>query len=108
MRQGAHGGRTPGAAVAALMLAFLVAPAFADAAGAQFEVGAEAQRFTTPRAGATAGDPADCLPSGGAAAFSGERALPFGDPCAAQQQSGHYDLGDPYLDCNHDGRWDGN
>src|SRR4051794_33867623 len=108
MRQGAHGGRTPGAAIAALMLAFLVAPAFADAAGAQFEVGAAAQSFTTPRAGATAGDPADCLPSGGAAVFSGNRAFSFEEPYVDQQQSGHYDLGDPYVDCNHDGRWDGN
>src|SRR4051794_489517 len=108
MRQGAHGGRTRGAAIAALMLAFLVAPAFADAAGPQFEGGAAAQPFPPPRAGAPAGDPADCPPSGGAAVFSGDRAFSFEEPYVDQQQSGHYDLGDPYVDCNHDGRWDGN
>ncbi len=32
----------------------------------------------------------------------------FEEPYLDAQGSGHYDLGDPFLDCNHNGRWDGN
>jgi hypothetical protein len=74
---------------------------------AQFTVGAGVQSFTPPAAGALGSDPADCAPPVDAA-FGGPRQFAFEEPYTDQQSSGHYDLGDPFLDCNHDGRWDGN
>ena len=97
--------------------------------GAPFEVGAAtvsyappcgpdgtptANNCTLPPAGFT--DPADCtaavtnvVPAGTPLdVFSGRRLFAFEEPYADEQSSGHYDLGDPYVDCNGDGRWDGN
>ena len=56
-------------------------------------------------------DPADCGLSATQLAtlgFTGRRLFAFEEPYQDRQGSGHYDLGDPYLDCNGDGRWDGN
>jgi hypothetical protein len=50
-------------------------------------------------------DPASCVAS---KQFSGRRLFAFEEPYIDQQKSGHYDLGDPFVDCNGDGRWDGN
>lgn len=84
----------------------------AAAAALPFMVGAASQGYAPPPAGASlapflATDPAECLPPGNTV-FSGPRAFAFEEPYVDAQGSGHYDLGDPFLDCNHNGRWDGN
>jgi hypothetical protein len=50
-------------------------------------------------------DPANCVAPPG---FTGRRLFAFEEPYVDQQHSGHYDEGDPFVDCNGDGRWDGN
>ena len=50
-------------------------------------------------------DPAACLAPPG---YTGRRLFAFEEPYVDQKGSGHYDLGDPFVDCNQDGRWDGN
>lgn len=72
-----------------------------------FFVGAAVADFTPPPHGALANDPADCV---GAldGLFTGPRAFAFEEPYVDLKGSGHYDLGDPFLDCNANGRWDGN
>jgi hypothetical protein len=72
-----------------------------------FSVGAAVTSFSPPAANALSSDPADCA-SAADAIFTGPRQFAFDEPYSDQQGSGHYDLGDPFLDCNHDGRWDGN
>jgi hypothetical protein len=53
-------------------------------------------------------DPASsCLPTG-TTVYTGRRLFAFEEPYVDQMATGHYDLGDPFLDCNADGRWDGN
>jgi hypothetical protein len=53
-------------------------------------------------------DPASsCLPAG-TTTFTGRRLFAFEEPYTDQMATGHYDVGDPFLDCNADGRWDGN
>jgi hypothetical protein len=74
---------------------------------AGFRVGAAVENFTPPAAGSLAADPADCATTADAA-FNGPRQFAFEEPYIDLQGSGHYDPGDPYLDCNHNGRWDGN
>jgi hypothetical protein len=104
MREGATQRRALLVTVVVALLAFAAAPAVADAA-ARFQAGAATRSFTPPRPGGS--DPADCV-SPANALFSGPRAFSFEEPYVDQQSTGHYDLGDPYVDCNHDGRWDGN
>ncbi len=70
-----------------------------------FSAGAAVADFTPPLHGQFAGDASDCDPTG---AFDGPRKWAFTEPYKDQQGSGHFDQGDPYLDCNHNGRWDGN
>jgi hypothetical protein len=70
-----------------------------------FRVGAATVSFTPPLAGKIKSDPADCDPSG---AFDGPRKFAFEEPYKDQHGSGHYDSGDAFLDCNGNGRWDGN
>ena len=74
---------------------------------ALFRVGAAVQSFTPPPAGAIASDPADCVTQADSQ-FTGKRYFAFEEPYVDEQGDGHYDPGDPFLDCNHDGRWDGN
>jgi hypothetical protein len=104
--------------LAALLAAIAVAAGTASASGQQtgsrptgqaapFTVGAGVESFTPPGAGTLSSDPANCVPSAGGV-FTGPRQFAFEEPYIDQQGSGHYDLGDPFLDCNHDGRWDGN
>ena len=50
-------------------------------------------------------DPASCVSAPG---LTGQRLFAFEEPYLDQQATGHYDPGDPYVDCNADGRWDGN
>jgi len=88
------------------------------AASAPFSVGAAVASFTPPCGpdGTPAAnnctppptgfhDPASCVSPPG---FTGRRLFAFEEPYVDQQQSGHYDEGDPFVDCNGDGRWDGN
>lgn len=100
---GGHGCRAPGHPI--------VAPGQGPPAGsgksALFSVGAATADFTPPRRGAIAGDASDCDPSGGVV-YSGRRDWAFMEPYVDVKASGHFDQGDPYLDCNHNGRWDGN
>jgi hypothetical protein len=74
---------------------------------ALFRAGAAVESFTPPTSGTLQSDPADCL-SQADGAFTGPRYFAFEEPYIDQQGDGHYDPGDPFLDCNHDGRWDGN
>jgi hypothetical protein len=97
-------------------------PAVVHAASPPFTVGADVESYTPycgPQGTATANhctpppvtftDPAECgLPAVALAPLSGPRLFAFEEPYFDQKGTGHYDLGDPYLDCNGDGRWDGN
>jgi hypothetical protein len=94
-------------AMVAIALGVAVPGASGSSAAGRFRVGAAVQSFAPPAAGAIQADPADCA-SAADAAFNGPRKFAFEEPYIDQQNSGHYDLGDPFLDCNHDGRWDGN
>ncbi len=74
-----------------------------------FRVGAAVRDFTPPRFGRLADDPADCLRGPAQQAlYDGSRRFAFEEPYADEQHTGHYDAGDPYLDCNANERWDGN
>ena len=73
---------------------------------AQFKVGAATASFSPPLRGhAPGGDPADCDHTG---AFNGPRQFAYEEPYKDLQHHGHYDLGDPFKDCNGNRRWDGN
>lgn len=100
-------------------------PGAAAASGASagaFRVGAAVGDFSPPLRGrAPRGDASDCL-SG--ATFSGPRKWAFMEPYTDVKKSGHYDgpsdatslvppgnvpfPGDPFTDCNGNGRWEGN
>ncbi|HVA60366.1 MAG TPA: hypothetical protein VNG13_07490 [Mycobacteriales bacterium] len=80
--------------------------ATAPSHGAAFLAGAAVTDFTPPLAGQI--DPADCAAGTAlASVYSGPRQFAFEEPYVDQSHVGHYVLGDPYLDCNHNGRWDG-
>jgi len=85
---------------------------------ARFSVGAAVMSYTPPCGpdGAPAinnctpappgfVDPANCVAP---PTFTGRRLFAFEEPYVDRQNTGHYDPGDPYVDCNADGRWDGN
>ncbi len=94
------------ALVAGVLALYAALPAGAAArGGAGFRVGAATVNFTPPLHGQLADDPADCPapPS-----YDGPRKFAFEEPYQDQQSSGHYDPGDPFMDCNGNGRWDGN
>ena len=74
-------------------------------AACRFRAGAASVSFTPPAAGKLANDPADCAAP---PTYDGRRDFAFEEPYEDQQGSGHYDPGDPYMDCNGNGRWDGN
>jgi hypothetical protein len=81
----------------------------APPSSAGFRVGAATADFTPPPAGSIAHDPADCVAGTPLeSVFSGPRRFAFEEPYVDQANVGHYVLGDPFADCNHDGRWDGN
>jgi hypothetical protein len=94
-------------ASATLALTTTASPAAARPSrrAADFRVGAATVSFTPPIAGKVKNDPADCDPSG---AFDGPRKFAFEEPYKDEQGSGHYDSGDAFVDCNGNGRWDGN
>src|SRR5579884_3369727 len=73
---------------------------------AHFRVGAAVTSITPPAFGqAPGGDPADCAQ---VPVHSGPRQFAFEEPYVDVHHDGHYDPGDPFVDCNGDGRWDGN
>jgi len=53
-------------------------------------------------------DPANCATAAQLGVYTGRRLFAFEEPYIDEQHDGHYDAGDPFLDCNRDGRWDGN
>src|SRR2546423_7466226 len=95
----------PCGVLVALGLIAWASPASAWSNGAPFKVGAATVGFPPPRAGTLPGDPSDCDSTG---TFDGPRHFAFEEPYKDQQSSGHYDSGDPFVDCNGNGRWDGN
>jgi hypothetical protein len=113
------------AKAATLALSALMSPAggfhghYHHGRPARFRVGAAVGDFTPPPSGqAPAGyEPVGCpAPS----AYNGPRQFAFEEPYADLQHEGHYQgppdptspssasPGDPYSDCNGNGRWDGN
>ena len=89
---------------------------------AQFQVGAASVSFTPPLHGQVPNDPADCAAP---PTYNGPRKWAFMEPYADTThtdppdplnpgppqtipQNGHYDYGEQYMDCNGNGRWDGN
>ncbi len=95
----------------ALSLAALPSSARARAphpAGAPFLAGAASVGFTPPAAGTLRDDPSDCRTDATRPVYTGPRAFAFTEPYVDRSGAGHFASGDPYLDCNHNGRWDGN
>jgi hypothetical protein len=78
------------------------------AAAAPFEVGAAVADYTPPAFGELGNDPANCLPAGDPGIYTGARAWSFMEPYSDSNGDGHYSEGEPFLDCNANGRWDGN
>jgi len=72
---------------------------------ARFKVGAAVADFSPPAAGQGPGDGTDCDKTG---AYTGPRPFAYIEPYIDVGHVGHYTAGDPYLDCNGNGRWDGN
>jgi hypothetical protein len=73
---------------------------------AAFRVGAATVSISPPLAGHLGGpDPANCAHP---AAATGARPFAFEEPYVDLKHDGHFDPGDPYVDCNGNGRWDGN
>src|SRR5207248_1395779 len=67
-----------------------------------FLAGAAVESITPPAFGAVGNDPADC---GGSA--SGPRRFAFEESYTDTAGTGTYQPGDPFVDCNGNGRWDG-
>ena len=123
------------ALAALLALPALAGPAAslpAHAQGASFQVGAAVVPFDPPCGVDVLAHPAlqaatnctmppttgyndfaECAPQLDGT-YNGPRRFAFEEPYVDEggqfggTPTGHYDLGDPYLDCNDDGRWDGN
>ena len=75
---------------------------------AAFFAGAATTSITPPRFGTVHNDPADCADSTpGGLVLDGPRRFAFEEPYADQAGVGHYQLGDPFADCNGNSRWDG-
>jgi hypothetical protein len=89
---------------------------------ASFQVGAASVGFTPPLHGQVAGDPSDCVAP---PTYDGPRKWAFMEPYQDADhidppdplnpgppenipKNGHYDYGEQYMDCNGNGRWDGN
>jgi hypothetical protein len=93
-----------------------------DAKPAQFQVGAASVSFTPPLHGAIPNDASDCAAP---PTYDGPRKWAFMEPYQDADhvdppdpldpgppetipKNGHYDYGESYMDCNGNGRWDGN
>lgn len=87
------------------LLALAPGASAATRARATMRAGAASVDFTPPPFGSSAGAAANCT---GHQAFSGPRRFAFEEPYLDLGKAGHFAQGDPYLDCNHNGRWDGN
>jgi hypothetical protein len=89
---------------------------------AHFQVGAASVSFTPPLHGQVANDASDCTAP---PTYDGPRKWAFMEPYADTDhvappdpldpgppenvpKNGHYDYGESYMDCNGNGRWDGN
>jgi hypothetical protein len=106
-----------GASVVAVLLVGLLQPTVgtaesstnADPPGkAAFKAGAAVESITPPRFGVVRDDPADCAArSLERVAFDGPRRFAFEEPYVDQAHVGTYQLGDLFVDCNGNGRWDG-
>jgi hypothetical protein len=101
------------AAIATTLVAIAVSGVTAAAQGqtpaagaAVFLAGAAVESFTPAAFGALSADPASCAAAADSV-FTGVRYFAFEEPYIDEQDDGHYDPGDPFIDCNHDGRWDG-
>ncbi len=70
---------------------------------ALFKAGAAVASITPPAPHAVAHDPANCAAPGD----NGPRHFAFEEPYVDVGNVGHYVPGDPFADCNHNGRWDG-
>jgi hypothetical protein len=92
-------------AIAAATLAILPAGA---AARLPFRVGASSVAFSPPLHGQVPGDASNCGSVAQQAIFNGPRKFAFEEPYQDQDSSGTYDIGESYLDCNGNSRWDGN
>jgi hypothetical protein len=73
---------------------------------AKFQVGAAATSFTPPSHSRLPHDPASSC--AGSPAFTAPLQFAFEESFMDGNHNGHYDPGEPYNDCNGDGRWDGN
>jgi hypothetical protein len=102
--------------VVALVLGVALVPARVGAARpsprppgpALFKAGAAIASVTPPLHGSIANDPADCTAhTPYAPYFPGPRRFAFEEPYIDASASGHYLLGDPFVDCNRNSRWDG-
>jgi hypothetical protein len=90
--------------VAALALVFGAQVANA----APLQVGAAVGDYTPPAYGELDHDPADCVPVGDPGVFNGPRAFAFMERYRDENGDGHYSENEPFVDCNGNGRWDGN
>ncbi len=72
--------------------------------GGRFSVGAGVADITPPRAGTLAHDPAACSNN---PVYDGPHHFALEEPYADVTHAGTYEAGDPYFDCNGNGRWDG-
>jgi hypothetical protein len=81
------------------------APAGPLAKPASFAAGAAVASITPPAFGTVRRDPAEC--AGTPATDDGPRNFAFEEAYDDQAGVGNYQLGDPFVDCNGNGRWDG-
>ena len=86
-----------------------VGPRFRDGDGdgdatTRFDVGAGVESITPPLAGKPAHDPALCTSN---PAYNGPHVFSLEEPYIDAAHTGTYEPGDPYVDCNGNGRWDG-
>jgi hypothetical protein len=104
-------GKVVVAGVAAVLLVGYLQPVAGTAASSTspaplakpaFTAGAAVESITPPAFGAVRDDPADCT-----AGSSGPRRFAFEEAYTDQAHVGTYQLGDPFVDCNGNGRWDG-
>jgi hypothetical protein len=120
-----RGARTPISIVGALALVAAVmaaVPASASSATshprpAVFDVGAAAVDVTPPLASSGAPNPADCATPAQRAVYTGPHLLGLEEPYQDTNGDGHWDQGEPFVDCPTpladrgtappDGRWDG-
>ena len=78
------------------------------AKAAVFRVGASVESITPPAFGTVRHDPANCTSTApNPAAYNGVRRFAFEEPYIDQGHVGRFQPGDPYLDCNGNGRWEG-